>query len=291
MKVRSTAPRWRSLLFVAADDHARLANIAGRGADAVILDLEDAVPVERKPDARQALAGVVDELFARSVDIVVRINQPWRDALADLEAAVRPGVSAIMLPKAESAATLSVLAEIVGAFATEKACSSPGIIALLESPAGIAQARVIAAVDGVIGLALGSEDFSLSLAVPPTPECLDLPCRQIALAAAEYGRMALGLPVSITTIRDEPGWRSAAEMARAVGMTGALCIHPRQVEIVNDVFSVSPEQQAHARAMLDAWEGAGRPALFTFDGKMVDRPVLLAAKRLVSNDVPDVPSR
>lgn len=283
MSEQSTSLCWRSLLFVAADDHKRLAHIAERGSDAVILDLEDAVPIERKAGARQTIGRVVDDLFARSTNIVVRINQSWKDALSDLEAAVRPGVSAIMLPKAESAATISVLANIIGAFAADKGCPSPGIVALLESAAGITQAQAIAAIEGVIGLALGSEDFSLSLGVPPTPRSLDLPCRQIALAAAVHGRMAFGLPISITAIRDEVGWREAAETARAVGMTGALCIHPTQVAIVNHVFSVSTERQAGARAMLEAWEKEGRPALFTFEGRMVDRPVLLAAKRLIAD--------
>jgi citrate lyase subunit beta / citryl-CoA lyase len=161
--------RWRSLLFAAADDHARLAKIAERGADAVILDLEDAVPADRKVAARAGLLSVVGVL-AQCCPVVVRINAPWREAMDDLAFAVQHGVSAIMVPKVEDAARVIVVGEMVAEFASAASRSEPpGLIALVESPAGLASLDTIAAVDRVIGLALGSEDFSLALGVPPTP--------------------------------------------------------------------------------------------------------------------------
>jgi citrate lyase subunit beta/citryl-CoA lyase len=87
-------------------------------------------------------------------------------------------------------------------------------------------------VPGVIGLALGSEDFALAIGVPPSPEALDLPCRLLALSTSSAGCMALGLPVSIATIEDAAAWQKAVHLARASGLTGALCNHPRQVAAV-----------------------------------------------------------
>ncbi|MBA15834.1 MAG: CoA ester lyase [Sphingomonas sp.] len=276
---------WRSLLFVAADDRVRLAKVAGRGADAVILDLEDAVPPDRKDAAREGLPEVVETL-AGQCPLVVRVNGSWLEMIADLAVATCSGVAAIMIPKVENGMRLHAVAEIVAEL-SEKAglAAPPGLIALVESPAGIAEADAIAAVPGVIGLALGTEDFSLALGVPPTPAALELPCRELALAAARYGRMALGLPVSIATIDDEAAWRAAAVKARAIGMTGALCIHPRQLGVANTGFAPTAAEVDNARRVLDAWAEAQGAGVIQLDGRMIDRPVMLAAQRIVDRVV------
>ncbi len=276
---------WRSLLFVAADDRVRLAKVAGRGADAVILDLEDAVPPDRKDAAREGLPEVVEAL-AGQCPLVVRVNGSWLEMIADLAAATCSGVAAIMIPKVEDGMRLRAVAEIVAAL-SEKAglVAPPGLIALMESPGGIAEADTIAAVPGVIGLALGTEDFSLALGVPPTPAVLELPCRELALAAARYGRMALGLPVSIGTIDDEAAWRAAVAQARAIGITGALCIHPRQVGVANTGFTPTAAEVDNARRVLDAWAEAQGAGVIQLDGRMIDRPVMLAAQRIVDRAV------
>jgi citrate lyase subunit beta/citryl-CoA lyase len=159
---------------------------------------------------------------------------------------------------------------------------TPGMIALLESPAGLAEIKQIAEVPGVVGLALGSEDFSLAMGVPPTPAVLDLPCRRMAWEAARCGIMALGLPVSITTISDADAWDDGIRAARAVGMTGALCIHPRQVVPANEGFAPTSAEVERAHRILAAWEEAAGAGVIQVDGKMIDRPVVLAAQRVVS---------
>ena len=276
--------KWRSLLFVAADDQARLAKIAGRGADAVILDLEDAVPPVRKASAREGLSAAISTLSAGSCALVVRINSAWRDVAADLEVAVVPGVAAIMVPKVEDGAQLRIIGEMIAEYAAAAGMDkTPAIIALVESPAGIAALGEIAAQDDVVGLALGSEDFSLSLGVAPTPEALDLPCRLLALAAAQRGLMALGLPVSIATIKDVDAWAAAIFKARSIGITGALCIHPAQVGPVNDGFGASAEEVENARRVIAAWDASGGNGVIQLDGKMVDLPVVLAARRTLES--------
>lgn len=104
----------------------------------------------------------------------------------------------------------------------------------------------------------------------------------VALAGARIGVMALGLPISIATIDDEAAWASAAARARAFSMTGALCIHPRQIGPINRCFGVSADEVDDARRVLDAWRAAANPGALLVDGRMVDLPVVLAAQRVVA---------
>lgn len=279
----SPPPDWRSLLFVAADDAARIEKVTTRGADAIILDLEDAVPPARKVAARIDLAEHVTALVGQSARVVVRINAGWGDALADMAAAVVPGVAAIMVPKVEDAERLRTVADLISEFATDEGLAEPpAIIALIESPLGLQHMNAIARVPEVIGLALGSEDFSLALRVPPSPRALDLPCRLLALAAAPRELMALGLPVSIAAIGDMNAWQAAVEQGRAIGITGALCVHPAQVAVANAGFAPSPDAVAEARRIVGGWEAASDPGVLQIDGRMIDRPVVEAARRTIA---------
>lgn len=279
----SVLPDWRSLLFVAADDAARIAKVAGRRADAVILDLEDAVPPARKVAARLGLAEVIETLVGQGVRVVVRINTAWGDALADLAVAVMPGVAAIMVPKVEDAERLHTIADLIREFAADEGLADlPAIVALVESPLSLQNLDAVARVPEVIGLALGSEDFSLALRVPPSPQALDLPCRLLALAAAPRDLMALGLPVSIATIADRDAWQAGIEQAKAIGITGALCVHPAQVTAANDGFAPSPEAVAQARRIVGGWDTAAGAGVIQIDGRMIDRPVVEAARRTLA---------
>lgn len=273
--------RWRSALFVAANDEPRLAKIASRAADAVILDLEDAVAEEDKAHARSNLAAGFDQIGDASAAIV-RINAPWLMAIDDLRAAVPLAPAAVMVPKAQDAARLESIGAISAELADASGVAAPGLIALIESPRGLAALDEIAAVPGLVGLAFGSEDFALAMRVKPTPALLDLACRQTAFAAACHDLMAFAVPVSIGTIADEQAWLAGLELARSFGASGSLCIHPRQVDAANRVFAPSPADIIAANDLLSAWARAGRPAVFRHDGKMIDRPVLLAAQRVAA---------
>jgi len=191
MNVRT---RWRSLLFVPGDQP-RLADKAARCApDAVILDLEDSVAASAKPQARAALPAMIEVLRQAGIEVLVRINADAPDA--DLEAAVRPGVRALMVPKTEGRAALDALSARVAALEPARAIQvgAIGLLALIESPAALLAAAQIAAADRIVGLALGGEDFAVALGAPPSPASLDLPCKLIALHAAAAGVAGLGLP-------------------------------------------------------------------------------------------------
>ncbi len=281
---------WCSLLFVPADDAVRREKAARAGADAVILDLEDGVGSANKADARAAVAPAAAAVVAAGPDCVVRINGNWQTAMDDLRAAVSAPVRAIMVPKAESASRLIVLAEMLAELEAERGLpvGHTSLIALIESPAGLMALPEIAACPRVIGLALGPEDLAVSLGVAPSPILLDLPARQLALAAASRGQMALAVPLSIAAFRDVEGYEAAARQAAAFGVTGALCIHPNQVRVANAVFRPSDAEQVQAARIVAAWETAqaeGR-AVTTLDGVMIDRPVVLRAHAVLARAQP-----
>ena len=282
---RRRPPRWTSLLFLPADREDRVVKAGHSGADAVILDLEDAVAPKAKAGARARLQASVEILRSAGRGVVVRINAPWRLALEDLAASCAAGVDAIMVPKVEDAARLAVVAEMLAECETAQGNHTEiALLALIEAPIALNGLAAIAAVPRVIGLALGSEDFSLSLGVEPTADNLDLPCRHIAFAAAARGQMACGLPLSLAEFRDLDSYGKAVAAARAMGMTGALCIHPAQIGPVNAGFEPSPAETATAQAILEAW---GQPArggqmAIKVAGRMVDLPVLLRARRTMA---------
>ena len=278
---------WRSLLFVSADDPRRLANVADRGAEAVILDLEDAVSILRKPAARETLPDAIQRLAGLGQPLVVRVNAGWLDLAADLQAAVRPGLAAIMVPGAGDPWRLAALAELLDEIeaARDLPHGAIGVIALVESASGLANLQALAAAPRVIGLALGTEDLSLEVGVPPSPAFLDMPARQIALAAAGAGIMAFAAPISIAEYADMDAYRSAAATARAYGATGALCIHPRQVEVANATFRPSEAEIADARAVVAHWEAIGGAGVVSLNGRMIDLPVAERAKRLLARPI------
>lgn len=274
--------RWRSLLFVPADDGVRREKVARAGADAIILDLEDGVGPAHKDAARAMLADAAASLAAAGLAVIVRINAGWAMALDDLRAAIGPAILAIMVPKVETAARLRVLDEMLAELEVERGLTPghTGLLPLIESPAGLVALTDIAACPRVIGLALGPEDFALSLGVAATPALLDLPARQLALTAAIRGQMALAVPLSITQFRDMEAYGTAARAGAACGVTGALCIHPNQVRIANEVFRPTAAELAQAARVLAAWEGAqaAGKAVTALDGAMIDLPIVRRAQ-------------
>ncbi len=250
-------------LFVPANRPDRFAKAAASGADAVILDLEDAVAPADKDMARASLdAGFTD------LPVIVRINAkgtPWHQA--DLAALRGRGFAAVMLPKAECP---KAVAEVIAAL------PDLPLIALIESAAGLAQARAIAAVPGVAQLAFGSVDFCADLGSAHLREVL-LPARfELVLASRLAG---LSAPIDGVTVQLDHLEVSAADAAHArdLGMGGKLCIHPGQIATIRGAFAPSREDLDWARRVLASGEGA-----VSVDGAMVDEPVRMRARRLLA---------
>lgn len=256
----------RSYLFVPGDRPERVAKARASGADAVVVDLEDAVAPANKLAARDAVAGVLDA--ARPV--VVRINGAETGWFADdARLAAHPGVAAVMLPKAAAPDAVAAL----------RAASGKPVLALIETAAGIASLAALAAA-GAARFAFGSIDFQLDLDIADDDLAL-LPFRmQLVLAS----RLAdLPPPVDGVTAAFEDAARIEAESrrARALGFGAKLCIHPKQVAIVNAAFAPTAGELAWARRVVDAAAAAGGAAV-AVDGKMVDAPVLARARRLLA---------
>ncbi|NIJ17888.1 HpcH/HpaI aldolase/citrate lyase family protein [Sphingobium vermicomposti] len=277
-------PGWKSLLFVGADQPERIAKVATRGADAVILDLEDAVPAAGKAAARAALPDAINTLASQGQPLVIRINSAWRDVLADLDAALQPGVTALMVPGCERVDRLSVLWEMISELAAERQLDhTPGLIGLVESAAGLVNLPELVAFPQMIGLALGPEDLALDMGVSPSAELLDMPSRQMALAARAHDLMALAVPVSIAAYADADAYRAAALTGRSWGVTGAICIHPTQVAIANAIFQPSEQDLEEARSILEAWASRDGGGVVSLRGRMIDLPVVERARRLLDN--------
>ncbi|MDR7103737.1 CoA ester lyase [Croceicoccus sp. BE223] len=273
----------RSLLFAPGDNPERIAKAATTAADAVIVDLEDAVAQPAKVGARAALARTVAPIREGGKYAVVRINS-GPDGDADIAAAVASGVDAIMVPKVECSNDITRVGRVLSMLRAPDRAAMPTLIALLESARGVVAANEIAAAPRVSAIALGTEDFSLSMGVKPLPPVLDLPVRTIALAAHANSKAAYAIPLSIAAFREIDATRDAALKARSYGCHGGLCIHPLQAETLNAAFAPTPEEIEQARAVFHAWEIAqaeGKGVTVVGD-RMVDAPVAGWAKTVLA---------
>ena len=258
----------RSYLFVPADRPERYAKALASDADAVIVDLEDAVAPAAKEGARAALADwLAHGAGQATVRVIVRINAadtPW---FADDLALVRsPRIAAVMLPKAERRTDLASIAHD---------CLLP----LIETAAGVDAVREIARTPHVQRLVFGSIDLQADLGIVGDDQELLLFRSQLVLQSRLAG---IAPPVDgvCTAIDDAAALEAQTLRARRLGFGAKLCIHPRQVEAVNLGFTPSAEELAWARRVIDASAAAGGGAV-AVDGKMVDKPVLLRARAMM----------
>lgn len=267
----------RSYLFVPGHRPDRYAKAAASGADACVLDLEDAVAPQDKAAARASIAGWLDALTAApGVQIALRINAADTDWFAaDLALAAHRAVQAVLLPKAESAEQVARLA---------RAAPQAALLPIVETAAGIDAARALAAAPQVQRLAFGTLDFAvdLDLAVDERGDQQELAAFRSLLVLASR-RAGLAAPVDgVTTLLDDEAQLAADTLrARRFGFGAKLCIHPKQIAVVHRGFAPAPEQVAWAGRVVAA-SAAAQGAALQVDGKMVDRPVLLQAEAILA---------
>ena len=279
-------------LFVPGNRPERFAKALASGADRIIIDLEDAVAPADKAAARAAIAqwmgGVVSTADERS-KVLIRINDaatPWH--ADDLALARSVQVPCVMLPKCESASQAAQVLTHLVAGAT--------VLALVETARGLLALNDIAAAPGVARLAFGSLDYMVDLDIPSlrgdgevggagadggsSSIALDFAANQIAIASR-----AAGLPSPVAGVTPElDAAQVTADMlhARSLGYGAKLCIHPAQVAAVRAALRPSAQELAWAQRVLQAWDASGGGAI-QVDGKMVDRPVVLKAQRIVAS--------
>jgi citrate lyase subunit beta/citryl-CoA lyase len=281
-------PVWRSMLYVPATSEKFIEKAHERGADAIKIDLEDAVAPQEKPRARTLVRDAAKLVAKGGADVLVRINRPMRMAVADLEASVWPEVQGLVLPKVESADHISFLSEMITELEVERGMM-PGhtrLMALIETPRGYSNARDIALSSSrLAAIALGQEDFSAEMGmVEPEGMSLLSYYQTVQVAAREAGILPIGYPGSITEFTDLDLFRSNALIARKLGFDGGACIHPKQVPILNEAFTPTDSEIERSENMVAAYDvamAAGDGAV-AFEGKMIDVPVVARAKRILS---------
>ena len=279
MSENRSLPVWRSMMFVPVNVEKFVDSAHTRGADAIILDLEDSILPKDKEHARTLVAAAAPKVARSGADVLVRINRPWRLCLRDLEAVVSKEICALMLPKAESADHVRMVAEVLDELEAERGLP-PGhtrLVPMIESAAAFFRAQEVAAAHArVVALNLGAEDFALSVGMVPEAEGLFYPKQQIVIAARAAGVLPLGFLGTVADFKDLDAFRGTIRRSRRLGFMGASVIHPSQIAILNEEFRPSPEEVAQARKVVTAFEAAagGNQGAIQVDGKMVDIPVV-----------------
>ncbi|MBL0173028.1 MAG: CoA ester lyase [Gemmatimonadaceae bacterium] len=261
----------RTLLFVPGDRPERFDKAAASGADAIVLDLEDAVAASNKVLARESVVAWLRNAVVTDGPLrIVRVNArgtPWFED--DVSALRDIGVHGVMLPKCEQPFDLDTLPDV-------------GLWPLIESARGLANATAIGAVPGVQQLVFGSLDFQLDLGIESDADETELaPYRaQLVLASRLAG---LAAPVDGVTIalNDDAALANATRRAMREGFGAKLCIHPRQVPVVHAAMHPGAVAIAHARRVLEAAAAADGAAV-AVDGMMVDRPVIRRAQSVLA---------
>jgi citrate lyase subunit beta/citryl-CoA lyase len=275
----------RSLLYVPASSEKFLARAHERGADALILDLEDAVAPEQRLAARARLHDAVASAGRNGAKVFVRINA-GELALDDVAAAFRAGAFGLFVPKVR--APDDVMS--IDTHLDDLGSRSTVLVPMLEDPGAVLDARAIgAASPRVFALVTGSDDLATAMGAEPNPEVLCLPKLLVHLAAKALGLFSFGMLRTVAEFRDLDAIKQTAREARAFGFDGATCIHPSVVPILNEAFAPTPDEIARARRLLAAFEqakAAGQGA-FEFEGRMVDEPVVARARAVLARAEPE----
>lgn len=265
----------RSFLFVPANRPERFAKALASGADAVILDLEDSVPLQSKAEARQAIRQSWPALQQASCAVLIRINSPeteWgQQDLRDLQGLT--GLAALMVPKCESAQTLANVAQ---AFAGVPS------LPIIESALGYLALREIAQAPQVGRLVVGHIDFLVDTGMNCSDDQHELDSLRFEVAmCTRLGNLAPAVDGVTVSVDDEALIRTDTERALRFGFGAKLCIHPRQVSVVHATLAPTLVQIEWAQRVLAAMAASNGSAV-QLDGKMVDLPVVLQAQRLLA---------
>ena len=271
---RESLQSLRSALFVPLADERFLAKAHERGADALLLDLEDSVPPALKAAARARVPEAVRQLAARGATVMVRVNSLPEWSADDLKAVAQTSAAAVFLPKVESGAQLLDAERHLGN-------NSAQLVAMLESPAAVLDAVAISrAGTRLAGLVFGSEDYCGALGISSAGAALDWPAQAVSTAARARGLAAFGQPGPVAEIADMDAYTRLLQRAKAMGFTGTLCIHPKQAAAANRVYSATAEEIALAREIISAFEVSLREGkgAFALHGRMIDAPIVDQAR-------------
>ena len=274
----SLPARLRSVLFAPAVRPDLVAKTPRAGADAVVIDLEDATPVNAKDDARAALGELVGSVPGGNV--FVRVNDLDTEWFAADVAALPDSLAGVVVPKIETVEGLDTIAATLQSAGHGDLAVFGGV----ETALGVADSRALLAHPVVQAAYFGAEDFIADMGGVRTAGNAEVAHARSSVALA--GRLAATPVVDqvVADFRDDDRFRREAAEANAMGYAGKLCIHPGQVGLANDAWTPAPEQLDEARRLLAAYEAAAADgvAAINFEGRMVDEPVAVQARRLLT---------
>lgn len=277
----------RTLMFVPGNNPGMLLNADVYGADALILDLEDAVAPGEKDAARDLICGALKEIGYGDAEIIIRVN-PLDSGFtkADIDAVVPYGPDMLMPTKVRDAGDIEEVSRLVAE--AERAAGlkegTVGLLPLIETAVGVENAcRIAAASPRVRAIFLGAEDLSSDLQAIRSKENIEIAYARgrMVMAARAAGVEVYDTP--FTDVNDEEGLRLDAAQARALGFTGKAVISPRHVEAVNAAFTPTEKEIRYAREVMDVIEEGkrlGRGAV-SLRGKMIDKPIVDRALRVL----------
>ncbi|WP_096187276.1 HpcH/HpaI aldolase/citrate lyase family protein [Evansella halocellulosilytica] len=277
----------RSLLYVPGNSEKMINKALNINADSVILDLEDAVSVSEKGFARKTVKKSIRNFKKIGKEIIVRINDiKTQHGVLDLEAIVEELPNTVIVPKADKEAIL--ISDIL-IKSTEKRYGIEnfeiGIIPLLETSYSIVHAYIIlSSSDRISAVQFGAEDLTNELGIERTREGKEIEYARNVIAQAGNACNIDILDTPFTDIEDDEGLISDTMFAKSVGFTGKTCIHPKQVEIVNDIFTPASQDVEKARQLINTFDEAVNAGngVCMYEGKMIDNPIADRARRLVT---------
>ena len=285
---------YRSLLFAPGDSGRKIDKALASSADAIILDLEDSVTPENRPAARELIVQALTEHGAHHRDrLWVRINPvSTEDCLDDLAAVTVPGLAGVMVPKPDSAQDIDAVSHYLSAL-ERKAGLPRGDVKILSVMSETAQAFLSASTYGhgarprLAGVLWGAEDLSAALGATANTDIngeLSFTyqmARSLCLAAAAASE-SQPIDTVFSDFKDPEGLKANCRAARREGFLGKIAIHPNQVDIINETFTPSIDEIAHATAVIAAFDGNPGKGTVGLEGKMLDRPHLVQAQRVMA---------
>lgn len=278
----------RGLLFMPGDDRRKIEKGAALDVDAIIMDLEDGVALDRKDAARQTTASALRELDFGRTETLVRINPVTTDLRqADLASVLDDHPDGIVIPKVESAAQVAQVSEQIAFHEMLNGWREGEIVilAILESALGILNAREIAASNPrLVALCFGAEDLAADIGAIRTSGMSEVATARslVVLTAKAYGLQAIDTPY--TVLGDTDGLIAETNTALHMGYTGKLAIHPNQIAPIQTGFTPTNEQIERARRLIAAHDDHQRSGVgvFAFEGRMIDMPMIRAAQQIIA---------
>lgn len=284
-------PFIRSFLFVPAANERLLESALRKDSDCIILDLEDGTHPSQKAAARQGLPTALKSVKGAGKVAAVRINGGMLNTVVDLRAAVCGDLDVLVIPKVEHPRDLQLLDEALTLLESEANTTIGRIKFLLQIESAVALPRlhdIATATPRVMGMMLGSEDFSLDCGSMPTPDALYVPSMMVLHAARAAKIQPIGFIASIADLGTPESFQTVIERARALGFRGAVIVHPKFIDVVNACFTPTTDQIAQAKQIVAAFETADAQGLgaIRVNDLMIDKPVYRRALELLGESRP-----